>query len=522
MKTVSFTLPFFFLLTASLIADEKGAESIASVVGKELSIAEKRTMIRDSAITWQGKLPSLHRFFEMEVPEGEVQSLIQALLDLGLDPNEENDRGESAAVAMLKSSLKPDSKVVLLQKMLAHQLKLGEGVKLRSLTDAIVGAFEGDKLQFVLYIFSQSLQSAEFPALKQAFEQTLTVKREKQPDGARLMMLLARMEELSWRKELASVYALGGNTELPKGFLPLEGMTPSQSHRFLQELDREVEEKIITFLFERNSPEKQYAENRLSDNALRQLYRYQEESELKIMRSVRRVHRVMEDSLAYLTVPVPELVQRIERGEMVAFKVFGSGHLYGVVFYKGNIFICNKGMAYIEEPGIFRAKIGDLGGLSELIMRFKEERPVKETLGLTKENRPIFTLLKAEEGAVYFRGKPQKVGNCTVASSTLMFQTALTLLLEEEKVEGAREIAAVIKSMQRKWRREVVLKKYLTHHVQKGGVDPISVDPVILTKILLQEKKEGKGADARAMILHWILHETVDQKIKETLISSLR
>lgn len=222
MKAVFFTLPFFFLLTESLLADERGADSIASVVGMELTIAEKRTIIRDSAITWQGKPPSLHRFFEMEVPDGQVQSLIQALLDLGLDPNEENDKGESAAVAMLNSSL---------------------------------------------------------------------------------------------------------------------------------------------------------------------------------------------------TAPVPELVQRIERGEMVAVKVSGSGHLYGVVFYKGNIYICNKRMAYIEEPGIYRAKIGDLGGLAELIMRFKEERPVKETLGLTKENRPIFTLLKAEEGAVHFRGKPQRVGNCAIASS---------------------------------------------------------------------------------------------------------
>ncbi|WP_098039123.1 hypothetical protein [Estrella lausannensis] len=512
----------FLLMNVPLFSEEKGGDGIASLIGEELSVEEKRALIRASAITWQGRPPSLHRFFGMEIPEREVQPLVQALLELGLDPNEEDDKGDSAAVALLKSSLKPETKVVLFQQMLSHQLKLGEGVKLRSLTDALVDAFEGDKLQFVLYVFFQWLQSAEFPAMKHAFEQTLTLKKEKCPDGVRLMMLLARMEELAWRRELASVFSLGGNTELPKGFLPLEGMTPSQSHRFLQGLDRLVEEKIVAFLFERNSQEKRYAENTLSDGALRQLYLDQEESKRKIMQSVRRVNRVMEDSLAYLKDPVPELVRRIERGEMVAFKVTGSHHLYGVIFYKGNIYICNKGLAYIDEPGIYRAKIGDGGGLAELIMRFKEGRPLQETLGLTKEDRPIFTLLKAEEGTVFVRGKPQKVGNCTVASSTLMFQTALTLLLEEEKVEGAREIAAVIKSMQRKWRREIVLRKYLTHHVKKGGIDPISVDPVILTKILLQEQKEGKGADAKAMILHWILHESVDQKIKEMLIGSLK
>lgn len=518
---LSLTLLFFTAAPHPLLWGEVPENALVKIIDSSDPLEEKLKEIRKVGLKGTGERFSLHELLARKLPPVEVVALMQALLVAGADPNELNKEGESVAVAMLKSPLSSVEKTILLQKMLSHQLSIQTEKGLRPLIEAMEASFQGDKLQFVLFLFCQWMPSSEFPLFKTILAETFSKKNNSAYDQRRLFLLVHKMEELARRKELAGVFAMGGTTKLPGGFFPLEGMTFLHSHRFLRGVDLVVEEKILAFLLNSASPEWNFAESRLSDATLRDLYRNTGQSKAKVARAVRKAHEVMEGSLSYLTEPLPELVNRIERGDIVALKVCGSGHLYGVVFFNDYLFICNKGMAFVEEPGIYRVRIGGREGLQEVLTRFKEERPLEETLGLSDVKRPIFSLLGAQDGKVVIRGKPQKVGNCSIASSGLMFQTVLTLLLEQEQVEGAREIASIIKTMQRKWRRELVLKNYLVHHVSVGGVDPISVDTAILQKVLLEKEKEGKGFGSRQMILSWVLHESKDHRIKQDLLNRL-
>lgn len=437
------------------------------------------------------------------------QELIRATVKRGGDIYEANDLGELPLFSAIQSFIKPEDKLALTVLYISLGFDLNhrnsEGQSLLHLYSSVEGIPLKTRTKAINTLI---LHGADASAIDDLGKTPLVLLKESllsDVDRNVIKESFLYNEELNFRKLLANSFGVSGTTVLRGNQIVLDGLYASQSQSFVAQRIKGFYQELKEELTSDQIDLWEQVLQKLSPEAKKIVLRLTDDKKSSLLEVFDKIVDTQMQSLRYIHQPAKLTAERIQKGELLAMKVIGANHLYGVVCYKGNLYMCNKGRRNTSSPGIYSYQINNKDFLETIVRNFTDNRAFEEAIqsqyyGFTGKNSQLQIQLGSGAAQQVLRQKNQKSGNCAIASSNSMELLMLYLLIREISGLPAEELARAIKSVHVKNRRLSYMKEYLEWHQKEGKDYPVDVD--LLIKI---SNKKTSNPD-------------LDLKLKELLI----